>query len=82
MAEKHYMTERLERILGAIAVAGPLTNTEIAASLCMKYRAVQRATCKLAEQGYIMGQFNSYGRCFSNVSWRINRKSDDNQTVN
>ena len=69
MTEKRYLTERLERILAVIKGAGSATNTEIAESLSMKYRAVQRATCKLEEEGYIVGRVNSYGGVYSNVSW-------------
>jgi predicted ArsR family transcriptional regulator len=71
MAENRYTIERSKRILELIEQVGPMTNMDIAASLGLKYRTVQRSTYKLAQEGLITGYINSFGGVYSNVSWRV-----------
>jgi hypothetical protein len=77
MAQHHNTVARSTSILELLEQVGPLTNREIAEALCLKYRAVQRTTCKLALDGYISGVVDSYGRFYSNVSWRVKYADDD-----
>lgn len=75
MAESHRIIERTKVITGLIELHPLLTNAEIAERLLLPYRAVQRITCKLANDGVIVGYVNSYGGWYSNVGWRINPRN-------
>lgn len=48
----------------------PSTNMELAKSLCLTYRIVQRVTKRLEKEGLIQGHVNQWG-VRSNTTWSL-----------
>lgn len=66
---KNCKAERQILILGLITREGGITNAELASATGLTYRTVQSTTREPEAHGRIVGRWNHFGGCFSNVSW-------------
>jgi len=66
---RNYQGARKTLILDLITRQCGITNVEIAHALGLSYRAVQKLVHELEAESRIVGRWNHFGRCFSNVSW-------------